>query len=143
MDTLPKFILGQRVRDITTGFEGLATSRVEYLNGCVQYLVKPKCITKDGEPMKQPEGSYIDDQSLELVDDGILGVRPVGDHLSDLERSLGRPEDSVTGRMAAIGVDAFNSRGEHKTPWKDPRFAAEGDRESTGGPDAPEGDLPT
>ncbi|MEE8114279.1 MAG: hypothetical protein V3T23_07980 [Nitrososphaerales archaeon] len=71
MNTLPKFILGQRVRDIVTGFEGIATVRVEYINGCNQYLVKPRCEWKKDEPMKQPEGSYIDDQSLELVDQGI------------------------------------------------------------------------
>lgn len=72
MDRLPKFILGQRVRDIVTGFEGIAIGRVEYINGCHQYLVKPQCVAKDDEPMKQPEGWYIDDQSLELMDEGIL-----------------------------------------------------------------------
>lgn len=72
MDRLPKFILGQRVRDNVTGFEGIAIGRVEYINGCHQYLVKPKCVTKEGEAMKQPEGWYIDDESLELVDEGIL-----------------------------------------------------------------------
>ncbi len=67
-----KFVLGQRVRDTVTGFEGIAIGRVVYINGCHQYLVKPKCVPKDDEPMKQPEGWYIDDQSLELVDEGIL-----------------------------------------------------------------------
>ena len=72
MDKLDKFVLGQRVRDTVTGFEGIAIGRVVYINGCHQYLVKPRCEVKKDEPMKQPEGWYIDDQSLELVDQGIL-----------------------------------------------------------------------
>ena len=72
MEKPAKFILGQRVRDTVTGFEGIAIGRVVYINGCHQYLVKPRCEVKKDEPMKQPEGWYIDDQSLELVDQGIL-----------------------------------------------------------------------
>ena len=60
--------LGQRVRDKVTGFEGIATTRVEYLNGCIQYCVKPPMI----EPGKMPEGEYIDDMQLEIISDGIL-----------------------------------------------------------------------
>ena len=33
--------LGNKVRDKVTGMEGIAVSRVEYLNGCVQYAVQP------------------------------------------------------------------------------------------------------
>jgi hypothetical protein len=58
--------LGYRVRDIITGFEGIATARVEYLNGCVQYCVKPPM--KDG---KQVESEYFDHQQLQAVDAGV------------------------------------------------------------------------
>lgn len=78
MIKLSKFILGQEVRDIVTGFVGIAVNRIEYLNGCTQYLVKPPCVHKDGEPMKQSEGCYIDDQSLELVSIGIAHSMPGG-----------------------------------------------------------------
>lgn len=67
--------LGQRVRDIVTGFEGIATSRVEFLNGCVQYAVTPsECI--DG---KRPDGEYFDVSQLEIVDDGITTQRKARD----------------------------------------------------------------
>ena len=33
--------LGNKVRDKVTGMEGIAVSRVEYLNGCIQYAVQP------------------------------------------------------------------------------------------------------
>jgi ActR/RegA family two-component response regulator len=61
-----KITLGNRVKDIVTGFEGIATARLEYLNGCVQYCVKPT--SKDNA---MPEGQYIDIQQLEVVDSGI------------------------------------------------------------------------
>lgn len=60
-------VLGNKVKDIVTGFEGIAVTRVEYLNGCVQYCVKGK-ISKDG---KVPEGEYIDQQQLIVTGSGI------------------------------------------------------------------------
>lgn len=63
----PNIKLGTKVREITTGFEGIATSKIEYLNGCVQYCVQPR-VDKDG---KRQEAFYIDWQSLESIDSGI------------------------------------------------------------------------
>ncbi len=62
-----KFKLGSKLRDKVTGFEGIATAHVTYLNGCEQYCVKPP-IGTDG---KMTEGEYIDVQELEKVNDGI------------------------------------------------------------------------
>ncbi len=67
-----KFTLGQRVQCNVTGFVGITIARVDHLNGCVQYLVKPRCLTKENEQQKMPDGNYIDDVQLELVDEGIL-----------------------------------------------------------------------
>lgn len=86
-----KFVLGQRVRDVVTGFEGIAIGRVVYINGCHQYLVKPRCEVKKDEPMKQPEGWYIDDQSLELVDEGVLNP-PRADINTPAQASTGGPD---------------------------------------------------
>lgn len=61
-----KIKLGNKVRDKVTGYEGVATARVEYLNGCVQYCVKPK-VGSDG---KMPDHEYIDIQQLEVVSEG-------------------------------------------------------------------------
>lgn len=59
--------LGQQVKDRVTGFVGIATARIEYLNGCVQFCVKPKMT----EPGKMPDGEYIDDGQLEIVGDSV------------------------------------------------------------------------
>lgn len=64
-----KIKLGNKVRDKVTGYEGIATAKVEYLNGCVHICVKPK-VGSDG---KMPNPEYIDIQQLELVrEEGIV-----------------------------------------------------------------------
>lgn len=73
--------LGQKVKDKVTGFEGIAVSRVEYLNGCIQYCVKP-FMTKKGE---MPEGQYIDDNQLKVLGKGVwLDKKPNGGLMSDI-----------------------------------------------------------
>ncbi|NEU67926.1 hypothetical protein [Spirosoma agri] len=63
------FKLGQKLRCKVTGFEGIAIVKCEYINGCVQYCLKPPA--KDG---KMLEGEYVDQQQLEIIDEGISNV---------------------------------------------------------------------
>jgi hypothetical protein len=67
-NNMTQIALGSKVRDIVTGHEGIATSRVEYLTGCTQYGVCPR-IQADG---KLPESLYIDETRLEVLDDGVI-----------------------------------------------------------------------
>lgn len=53
--------LGTKVKDRITGFEGIATSRTEFLYGCVRVYVEPESL-HDGKPI---EGQYFDEQRLE------------------------------------------------------------------------------
>lgn len=58
--------LGQKVRCIVSGYEGIATARVEYLNGCIQYCVAGRSVdNKPGETV------YIDHAQLELAGEGV------------------------------------------------------------------------
>jgi len=57
-------VLGDKVKDIITEFEGIATARAEYLNGCVQYLLQPKYDKKNN---KIPEPEWIDEQQLKVI----------------------------------------------------------------------------
>ena len=43
-----KIELGDKVKNIITGFEGVVTGDCQYLHGCRQFLVVPK-ISKNGE----------------------------------------------------------------------------------------------
>jgi hypothetical protein len=58
---MTKISIGCRVTDTINGFTGLTTGRLEYLNGCRQFLVKPEKLNKDGKP---EEGIWIDEQNL-------------------------------------------------------------------------------
>ena len=63
--------LGLKLRDRVTGLAGICTGRIEYLNGCVQYLVKPP-IGKDGKVL---DGDWVDSAQVEVVGDGLTVKR--------------------------------------------------------------------
>jgi len=67
---MAKFNLGDKIRDKVSGLEGIATARLEYLNGCVQYGIGGKA-DKDG---KIADTHYIDHTQLELVEKDSLKV---------------------------------------------------------------------
>ncbi|HED05845.1 MAG TPA: hypothetical protein ENI61_04080 [Ignavibacteria bacterium] len=58
-----KIKLGDKVRDKISGFTGIVVAKSEFLNGCIQCDIMPKCKTKD----KMPEAQGIDIQSLEVI----------------------------------------------------------------------------
>jgi len=81
-----KFKLGSEVKCVVTGYQGICVSRVEYINGCVQYCVKGKV----GEDGKMPDGEYVDEQQLEFVNVGVdITATPTGGVMSDSPKSMG------------------------------------------------------
>jgi hypothetical protein len=68
MAKIKEFELGAKLRDTVSGFEGIATSKVVFLNGCVRYGLEPK-VGADGKII---EGQYFDSQQVEKVDDGLI-----------------------------------------------------------------------
>lgn len=54
-----KHELGLRAKDKISGFEGVITSRVQYLTGCDRYYLQPKA--KNGAFV---DGSYFDEAQL-------------------------------------------------------------------------------
>lgn len=57
-------LLGFKVRDIVTGFEGIAESVSFDLYGCVQYVIRPPIDKKKSE---QPPGHWFDAKRLEKI----------------------------------------------------------------------------
>lgn len=62
-----KIELGEKVQDLVSGFEGIITGRLEYFNGCIQYLVIPK-VDKDGGRI---DGLWVDEPQLKVIKGGI------------------------------------------------------------------------
>lgn len=63
-----KLKLGNRVRDVVTGLQGIAVTRCEYLDGTTQLGIQPQARPDDE---KLPAISYVDINRLEKVDDGV------------------------------------------------------------------------
>jgi hypothetical protein len=66
--------LGSKVRDKATGFEGIATSRATFLNGCIWYDVMPKKRTEMFD--SNADASFIDGTRLEVCRSGHLIPEP-------------------------------------------------------------------
>lgn len=60
-------MLGKLVKDKVTGFSGIVTGKAEYLTGCAQYLISPKC----AENGAMVEGHWYDEGRIEIVGEGI------------------------------------------------------------------------
>ncbi len=56
-----KYPVGIEVKCTITGVQGIITSRLTMLNGCIQYHIQPKCAKKS---TTIPDGAYIDEQIL-------------------------------------------------------------------------------
>lgn len=72
-------MLGKKVRDKVTGFEGVVTGRVEYLTGCAQVLVQPR-VKGDGEFI---ESRWLDEPRAEVVDEQPVMANPTPDNGPD------------------------------------------------------------
>ena len=68
-----KYPLGIRVRDRVSQLTGIIDARCQWLNGCLRYSVQPAM--KEGAD-KIPDGMWVDEAQLEIVDDG-LNEKPV------------------------------------------------------------------
>ena len=55
--------LGDKVKDTITDFEGTVVAKIDYLNGCIRYEVKPQGL-KDGKTI---EAEWIDETQLIVI----------------------------------------------------------------------------
>ena len=55
--------LGQEVKDIVSGFIGIAVGRHEYLQGCTRITVQPPV----GKDKKLPESATFDEPQIEVI----------------------------------------------------------------------------
>lgn len=81
--------LGSEVQDIVSGFKGLAIRKVEFMNGCVYYIVQAK---KDKENTSKED--FIEFRRLKLVGQGVI---------SEIEKRIAESEKinpSFAGRPA-------------------------------------------
>ncbi len=75
---------GATVTDKITGFEGIVTARCQYMTGCNQYLVQPRC---QSEKSEIPAGKWIDQDRLK--------VKKVKRVVIKTNRAKGGPRDNT------------------------------------------------
>lgn len=59
--------LGNTVRDLTTGYEGVAINRTSFMNGTIQYNIQPKA----NGGTTYPDAISIDEHLMEVIDEGL------------------------------------------------------------------------
>lgn len=60
--------LGDKVKDVVTGFTGILIAEHKWLHGCRRVTIQPQEL-KDGKPV---EAQSFDDQQCELVEAGVV-----------------------------------------------------------------------
>lgn len=66
--------VGERVKDMLSGFEGIASSKTTHFNGCVYCTVIPQ-VKEKALLNEAPTGSYIPVERLTKVDEGVMSKR--------------------------------------------------------------------
>jgi hypothetical protein len=91
-----------KVRDKITGFTGTITARIQRINGCLQYLVKPR--VKDGEN-KLEEGIWLDFPDIEVLDD----IVPMPQTVTFKFETGDRVRSRVTGKEGIVTTRKYDS----------------------------------
>ena len=63
--------LGDKAKDIVTGFEGTVTGHAKYLTGCDQYVLTPPAI--DG---KLNDAGWFDENRIEVLEKKTVNLKP-------------------------------------------------------------------
>ncbi len=87
--------LGSKVRDVVNGYEGIATARCEYLNGCVAIVIEGP-LAKNDNGIVQRDDMWVDEQRVEVLKEG--GFVPQGDYAPEA-----RPDPVTAHRLARAG----------------------------------------
>lgn len=72
--------LGDLAAHVVTGFTGIVTAKVEYLEGCQQVCLQPRELQADGEPKKS---RYFDEPYVDLVERAAVPPRVINGQLVD------------------------------------------------------------
>lgn len=64
-----KFDLGSLIKDKITGFQGIITTRSQWISNCNTYGVKPRNLDKDGAPM---DVRWFDEPMVDLVEENVF-----------------------------------------------------------------------
>jgi len=103
-----KFNLGDKVKDLVSGFEGIVTIRSSYFtSGMPRYYVEPQGLTAEGKPK---EGHHFDEGTLTLVEKEVIQFPQVG-KLKPKFSPGDKVKDTITGEKGTVMSTAEYSTG--------------------------------
>lgn len=66
----PSIVMGQKVKEIVSGQIGIVSSRIDFMNGCVQFEVTPEIV--DNKPL---DAFWVDHSRLEVISTEVISVK--------------------------------------------------------------------
>lgn len=94
-----EIMLGDEVKDIYTGFKGVAMSRTEFINGCVQWGVAPKWNPKAPAAIESFAEVGVDSQNLELTKKGKKHLELEKNRNTEILDALETDDEPIGGPM--------------------------------------------
>ena len=86
-----KIELGDKVKDVVSGFTGIVIAKTEWMNRCVRITVQPQSLTKEG---KTRDSEAFDIEQLILIKPQVVKPKPIA---AESNRT-GGPMPAVTRR---------------------------------------------
>lgn len=68
-------VLGEKYRDVVTGFEGTAVIKMEHLNGCLQYVLEPGL---DDDGKLRPQAMFDEQRLVDVSGERVATEAPPG-----------------------------------------------------------------
>jgi hypothetical protein len=87
--------LGSKVRDSISGYEGIATARTNWLNGCVGICIEGP-LAKDDKGVVRRDDLWVDEQRVEVLK--VDAWKPKGAYANEQER-----RDPIHPALASAG----------------------------------------
>lgn len=99
-----RHLLGRTVRDLVTGFEGVAVGVTEYMYACSRVTVEPKRADKDGGLLSTES---FDCMCLEIVEDAPVIEREVVFPAVPMYSMVRDGVSGIEGRVVALATNLF------------------------------------
>lgn len=91
--------LGDKVKDLITGFEGIAVAKTEFINGCVQFSVAKQLKKGEKFPDLLVGEPCIDSKSLRIVKKKAVNLDEDEEDEEDYEPKRSGGRTTITKRM--------------------------------------------
>lgn len=91
--TKPTFEFGRMLKDVITGFQGIATARIEFMTGCAQYGLTP--VSAD----KEDKTRYFDELRLVELPEGHVQLPSRASESGDTPKNGGPSFEGVPSRI--------------------------------------------